>query len=127
MSDLMAVWIVSGAEGQYSDYSTWCVAAYTDKDEADRHAKLMNDREAEIKATAEADKDYSDPRCAMSVHGPEHSPGGKYHNDFAGCPSSGDADYTVEAIPLFPAVPENFVKSKAVLMDYLEEEGLIPP
>ncbi len=34
------IWIVVGSTGEYSDYREWSVAAYTSKEEAEKHVEL---------------------------------------------------------------------------------------
>lgn len=145
MSNNLVVFIVSGACGQYSDHTTWAVAAYTDKAQADKHCQLLTDREEEISKVREKDGDYyetrhvpnpdldeslpydyANPKTHSNVTGPEHLPGGKYYNQYDGNSAGSDPRYMVEAIPLFAAVPVDFAASQKVAMDYLEENGLIP-
>ncbi len=38
-----AIWLVVGDTGEYSDHTTWNVAAYPEKEVAEQHAKLANE------------------------------------------------------------------------------------
>lgn len=47
--NLTHVWVVLGADREYSDGDTWAVAAYPEEAEARRHAEVANQRLEEIK------------------------------------------------------------------------------
>jgi hypothetical protein len=59
------VWLVVGEKGEYSDFSTWDVAAYPEKDVAEIHARKANEEVERILALRESlDDDYEKEREA---------------------------------------------------------------
>lgn len=74
---LNAVYIVVGNTGEYSSWTTWNVASYTTKEQADIHCNTLNDL---VKGSKEWDYDKRDefkisldPLMEMQYGGTEYS------------------------------------------------------
>jgi len=82
---MRSIWFVIGSTGEYSDHSSWSVAAYTEEDTAKQHAELAN---LYVKDTKSLDWEE---RSDLSKHNPYDK---DCRIDYTG------AEYTVQEIPL---------------------------
>jgi len=71
------IWIVSGATGQYSDYSEWNVAAFKSKEKADKFCQDCQIEADKVKDSGYEERDNfthkHDPQFYMDYQGTSYS------------------------------------------------------
>lgn len=111
------LWLVTCAEGHYSDARFWVVAGYFDHAQALEHARQANEwARAFIQRLEESDYQllYEEFPCPVD----------SCRNEYE-LPRD-NTEYAVRAL-LLPSSPEKYAVEGAVLLDELKSIGAIPP